>query len=214
MHNEGPYSVYGTGGTSVIFPGTIGGGNWGGMAYNPQLGLLFVNVTNLATLGKMLPPKPGANGPAGAEYHNDLAYTRFSDPKGYPCQLPPWGEFAAVNVNTGEVAWRVPLGVVDELEALGVHNTGTPNIGGPMATATGLVFIGATRDSRFRAFDAKTGKIAWETKLDSPAAASPITYRGKDGKQYVVIAAGGPSDAGRGTPTVLYPQRLVAFSLP
>jgi len=214
MHNEGPYSAYGISGTSVIFPGTIGGGNWGGMAYNPQLGLIFVNFTNLATLGKMLPPKPGANGPAGTEYHNDLAYTRFSDPKGFPCQLPPWGEFAAVNVNTGDVAWKVPLGVVDELEALGVHNTGTPNIGGPMATATGLVFIGATRDSRFRAFDAKTGKIIWETKLDAPAAASPITYRGKDGKQYVVIAAGGPSDAGRGTPIVLYPQRLVAFSLP
>jgi len=227
MHNEGPYSSYGASGTSIIFPGTIGGGNWGGMAYNPQLGLLFANFTNLATLGKMLPSPPGGRGgrgkqentPAPAEsgsidYRNELAYTRFSDKKGYPCQQPPWGEFAAINVNTGEVAWRVPLGIVDELEAIGVHNTGTPNVGGPIATATGLVFIGATRDSRFRAFDAKTGKILWEAKLDAPAAASPITYRGKDGKQYVVIAAGGPSDAGRGQENIQYPQRMVAFSLP
>jgi quinoprotein glucose dehydrogenase len=190
------------------------------MAFNPQIGYLFVNINNLATLGHMVnSPEPaawgrGAPSTANQGYRNDRAYTRFSDPKGYPCQQPPWGELAAINANTGEIAWKVPLGIIDELEAQGVHNTGTPNVGGPIATATGLVFIGATRDSRFRAFDAKTGKILWEARLDAPAAASPVTYRGKDGKQYVVIAAGGPSDAGRGTEGIEYPQHLVAFSLP
>ncbi len=236
MHNDGPYSSYGSEGTTIVFPGTIGGGNWGGMAFNPQLGYLFVNISNLATIGRMVntPPPAGRGGRGGGSgadgggrggqgapgfpvdpntYRNETAYTRFADKDGYPCQQPPWGEFAAINVNTGDVAWKVPLGIIDELEAKGVHNTGTPNVGGPMATASGLVFIGATRDSRFRAFDAKTGKELWAAKLDAPAAASPITYRGRDGKQYVVVAAGGPSDAGRGVEGE-WPQRLVAFALP
>jgi glucose dehydrogenase len=219
MHNEGPYSNYGATGTSVVFAGTIGGGNWGGMAYDPRLGLLFANFTNLGTLGKMLPSTSSGTGApenpnAPVDYRNSLASTRFADKLGYPCQIPPWGEFVAINVNTGDIAWKVPLGIVDELEARGVHDTGTPNIGGPIATASGLVFIGATRDSRFRAFDAKTGKILWTAKLEAPAAASPMTYRGRNGKQYVVIAAGGPSDAGRGQENTQYPQRLVAFALP
>jgi len=220
MHNDGAYSSYGANGISVVFPGTVGGGNWGGMAFNPQLGYLFVNFSNLATLGHMVntPLAADAADPikaavAAKEYWNEVGYTRFADPKGWPCQQPPWGEFAAINVNTGEVAWKVPLGIMDELEAKGVHNTGTPNVGGPLATASGLVFIGATRDSRFRAFDAATGKELWAAKLDAPAAASPLTYRGRDGKQYVVIAAGGPSDPGRGAEGE-YPQRIMAFTLP
>ena len=224
MHNEGPYSSYGADGITVMFPGTIGGGNWGGMAFNPQLGYLFLNISNLATLGKMVVFPPSARRPeppAGfkplpeIDYQNWIAYTRFQDKKGLPCQQPPWGELAAINVNTGDVAWKVPLGVVDDLEAKGISNTGTPNVGGAIATSTGLVFIGATRDKRFRAFDSKTGKELWVTKLEAAAAATPITYRGKDGKQYVVVAAGGPSDAGRGTEfEVTFPQKLVAFSLP
>jgi len=217
MHNDGPYSAYGSEGTTIMFPGTIGGGNWGGMAFNPQLGYLFVNITNLATLGKMTLAPPAKGGPASSvpDYRNSNAYTRFSDKNGLPCQQPPWGELAAINVNTGDIAWKIPLGIVDDLEAKGVHNTGTPNVGGPIATSTGLVFIGATRDKRFRAFDAKTGKELWAAKLDAAAAATPITYRGRDGKQYVAIAAGGPSDAGRGTEFEgNFPQKLVAFALP
>jgi glucose dehydrogenase len=206
MHDDGAYASYGANGTSVVFPGTVGGGNWGGMAFHPQLGYLFVNISDLATIGRMVPAPNG-------DYRVENAYTRFADKNGYPCQQPPWGELAAINVNTGDVAWKVPLGIVDELEARGVHNTGTPNGGGAIVTASGLVFIGATRDSRFRAFDAKTGKELWQAKLDAPAAATPMTYRGRDGKQYLVIAAGGPSDAGRGAEGE-YPQRLVAFTLP
>jgi glucose dehydrogenase len=214
MHNDGPYSSYGTEGTSVVFPSTIGGGNWGGLAFNPQLGYLFVNISNLATIGRMVKTVPrGDTASAAVDYHNENAYTRFADMSGYPCQQPPWGELAAINAVTGEIAWKVPLGIFDELEAQGVHNTGTPNVGGPIATSTGLVFIGATRDNRFRAIDAKTGRELWVAKLDAPAAATPMTYRGRDGKQYVAIAAGGPSDAGRGAAGE-YSQRLVVFSLP
>lgn len=223
MRNDGPYSSYGTDMT-VMFPGTVGGGNWGGMAFTSQLGHLFVNVSNLGTLGRMVPPPPNARRPkppSGApplpqvDFMNNVAYTRFQDQKGLPCQQPPWGELAAINVNTGEVAWKVPFGVVDDLVSKGITNTGTPNVGGPIATSTGLVFIRATRDGRFRAFDAKSGKELWSVTLEASAATTPITYRGKDGKQYVVVAAGGPSGAGRGTEFEGdFPQKLVAFSLP
>jgi quinoprotein glucose dehydrogenase len=207
MHNEGPYTPYRAKGTSVVFTGTIGGGNWGGVAFNPQLGFVFVNTSNLATIGKMV---PNAN---GSGYRNDRAYTRFWDDNKYPCQRPPWGELVAVNVNTGDIVWKIPLGIYDELVARGIPPTGTPNLGGPIATASGLVFIGATKDSRIRAFDARTGKELWSAKLEAPAVATPMTFMGRNGKQYVVIAAGGPGDTDRGG-QVEYPQKLVAFGLP
>ena len=117
----------------VVFSGTIGGGNWGGVAFNPQLGYVFVNTSNLATIGRMVPDpqNPG-------QYRNELAYTRFWDDNKYPCQQPPWGELVAVNANTGDIAWKVPLGVYPELVAKGIPPTGTPNLGGPIATASGL----------------------------------------------------------------------------
>jgi quinoprotein glucose dehydrogenase len=207
MHNEGPYTPYGAKGTSVVFSGTVGGGNWGGVAYNPQLGYVFVNTSNLATIGKMMP------NPNGSGYRNERAYTRFWDDNKYPCQQPPWGELVAVNANTGDVAWKVPLGIYEELIAKGIPPTGTPTLGGPIATASGLVFIGATKDSRFRAFDARTGKEVWFAKLEAPAIATPMTFMGRNGRQYVVIAAGGPGDTDRGGQTE-YPQKLVAFALP
>ena len=102
------------------------------------------------------------------------------------CQQPPWGQLTAVNVNTGEFAWRVPLGVTDSLPP-DKQKTGRPGNGGTIATAGGLVFVGATDDSRFRAFDAKTGKELWTFKLAGAAQATPMTYEGRDGRQYVVI---------------------------
>jgi quinoprotein glucose dehydrogenase len=212
LHNDGPYATHPADSSSVAFPGTVGGGNWGGMAFHPGLGYLFVNISNLGTVGRM-EKVAGSEATGAVDYRNRTSYTRFADKNGYPCQKPPWGELAAIDANTGDFAWRVPFGIIEELEAQGVHNTGTPNAGGPMVTASGLLFIGATRDGRFRAFDAKNGKELWAVKLDAPAAASPITSRGRDGKQYVVIAAGGPSDAGKGAEGE-WPQRLVAFALP
>jgi quinoprotein glucose dehydrogenase len=146
-------------------------------------------------------------------YRNDLSYTRFWDDKKFPCQQPPWGELVAVNANNGNIAWKIPLGIYEELAAKGIPPTGTPNLGGPIATASGLVFIGATKDSRFRAFDGKTGKQLWETKLEAPAVATPMTFMARNGKQYIVIAAGGPGDTDRGG-DVNNPQKLLAFALP
>ena len=207
MYNDGAYTPYGAKGVSVVFSGTIGGGNWGGVAFNPQLGYIFVNTSNLATLGKMVPDKANPG-----QFNNELAYTRFWDDNKYPCQQPPWGELVAVNVNTGDIVWKIPFGIYPELVAKGIPPTGTPNLGGPIATASGLVFIGATKDARFRAYDAKTGKELWYAQLEAAGAATPMTFMGRDGKQYVVIASGGPGDTDRGG-TEQYPQKLVAFAL-
>ena len=116
---------------------------------------------------------------------------RFWQPETrYSCSAPPWGELIAVNANTGEIAWRVPLGKFDELEARGIK-TGTPSLGGAISTAGDLIFIGATIDGFFRAFDARNGQELWSEKLAAPAHSIPSTYMGRDGKQYVAVAAGG-----------------------
>jgi quinoprotein glucose dehydrogenase len=121
----------------------------------------------------------------------------------------------AVNANTGDIAWRVPLGNYDEVEAQGLRNAGTPNMGGSMVTAGGLVFIAATTDARFRAFDSRTGKELWMARLDATGDAVPMTYQGRNGKQYVVIAAGGTNRfrmlANTAGQTA---DSLIAFSLP
>jgi quinoprotein glucose dehydrogenase len=134
---------------------------------------------------------------------------RFWDPKTkYSCNAPPWGELVAVNANTGDIAWHVPLGIFEELEAKGIK-TGTPSLGGSITTAGDLIFIGATIDGRFRAFDARNGKELWSEKLDAPAHSIPSTYVGRDGKQYVVISAGGGGFLQ--SPTS---DTVIAFTLP
>jgi quinoprotein glucose dehydrogenase len=115
-----------------------------------------------------------------------------SGAKAWPCQKPPWGRLIAVNGNTGEFAWSIPFGVTDELPP-GKQNTGRLSMGGPMTTAGGLLFIGASNDRRFRAYESKTGKQLWETKMELSAHAIPVTYLGKNGKQYVAIVSSGRS---------------------
>jgi quinoprotein glucose dehydrogenase len=122
--------------------------------------------------------------------YTHTGYNRFLDPDGYPAIRPPWGTLNAIDLNTGEYLWRVTLGEYPELIAQGLPPTGTENYGGPLVTAGGLVFIGATRDEYFRAFDRKTGKEVWRVKLPAAGYASPATYE-VDGRQYVVIACGG-----------------------
>ncbi len=117
-------------------------------------------------------------------------YTRFLDPNGYPAIKPPWGTLSAVDLNKGEVVWQVPLGELPELTARGIPKTGTEMYGGPIVTTSGLIFVGATKDEMFRAIDKDTGKILWEHRLPAGGYATPSTYA-VDGKQYVVIAAGG-----------------------
>ncbi|RRB02570.1 outer membrane protein assembly factor BamB family protein [Larkinella rosea] len=117
-------------------------------------------------------------------------WQRFTDQNGYPGIKPPWGTLNAIDLNTGEYLWRVPLGEYPELTKKGIPITGTDSYGGPLATAGGLVFIAGTKDERIRAFDKKTGKVVWEYQLPAGGFATPISYE-IDGKQYVVIAAGG-----------------------
>jgi glucose dehydrogenase len=183
---EGPYTPFGLT-ASLSMPGTMGGGNWGGVSFDPELGYIFVNTSSLGTVGQMVATAPGSPLP----YRNQGGYTRFIDEDGYPCQQPPWGQLAAVDANTGDIVWQKPLGSYDELEAQGLRNTGATNIGGPIVTAGGLVFIAATTDSKFRAFDSRTGNELWVTRIDASGSTVPMTYLGRNGKQYVVVAAGG-----------------------
>ena len=117
-------------------------------------------------------------------------YNRFNDPDGYPAISPPWGTLNAIDLNRGEIVWKVPLGNFEEIDYPGHPVTGTENYGGPLLTGSGLIFIAATKDKKFRAFDSKTGEMLWETKLPAAGFATPSTYV-VDGKQYVVIACGG-----------------------
>jgi quinoprotein glucose dehydrogenase len=168
----------------VRFPGGEGGPEWAGGAFDPQLGLFIVNTNNFGYTEKLVPE---ANGEMG------MVSGRFIDRKsGLYCQNPPWGLLTAVNVNTGDIAWQVRLGISDQLPE-GQKNTGRPSNGGPIVTASGVTFIAGTDDERFRAFDSKTGKELWTYKLDYSAHATPITYKGKDGRQYVAVVATGGS---------------------
>jgi quinoprotein glucose dehydrogenase len=186
LRHQGAYTPFGLT-PSLMMPGTMGGGNWGGVSFDPQLGYIFVNTSSLGVTGQMVPAAPGAPMP----YRNEGGYTRFLDQDQFPCQQPPWGELTAVNANTGDIAWRVPLGSYERVEAMGLKNAGAANMGGSIATAGGLVFIAATTDSKFRAFDSRTGKELWVARLDATGDAVPMTYRAANGKQYVVIAAAG-----------------------
>jgi quinoprotein glucose dehydrogenase len=152
---------------------------------------------------------PSPTEPAPHTKYRFTGYKRFLDPEGYPAVVPPWGTLNAINLNTGEYAWKIPLGEFPELTAQGIKNTGTSNYGGPIVTAGGLLFIGATNyDKKFRAFDKTTGELLWEATLPFSGNATPITYEA-DGRQYVAIAAGGGKDP-RSKSGGVY----VAFALP
>ena len=201
-----PYTPLPLEGNALLFPSTLGGGNWGGVSIDPSLGLLFVNVMHLGQWGHLEK--------RGAEYVRTSAYgpyARFWNRETHiPCQNPPFGEMIAVDLASGDIAWRAPLGRIEALEAIGVRDTGTLSLGGSMATAGGLVFIGATNDARFRAFDSKAGKVLWEVKLEANGHSSPMTYMGRDGRQYVALMAAG-GGAFFGGPVS---NTLVAFALP
>ncbi len=189
MHNNGPFTPYGAT-LSVVFPGTLGGNDWNPMSFDPKLGYLFVNTQDLGSIGKIAKNKEGSRTPFSRTSPLGGVGRFWDKDKGWPCQQPPWGRLFAVNVNTGEIAWQSVLGVTDDLPAEKEH-TGRPNIGGSLATAGGLVFIAATTDSRFRAFASQTGQELWVAKLEASAHSAPMTFQGKDGKQYVVIVATG-----------------------
>jgi glucose dehydrogenase len=194
---------------TVLFPGTNGGTNWGGASFDPETRTLYVNSMDVGMLYQMVKRPEGSEipyRPRGLGTPN----SRFWDMNRYPCQKPPWGHLTAIDLDTGEFRWRTVLGVVDDLIAKGLPPTGTSNIGGSMVTAGGLVFIGATDDRRFRAFDKDTGEELWTVRLPASAHATPMTFLGeKTGKQFVVVAAGGGNKYSDD-----YSDALVAFSLP
>ena len=193
---------------TLIWPGTMGGATWSGGAVHPERQLLVVNTNEVGAIAQMVPAREGRTlpyargGPLGA-------YARFWDSQQLPCQQPPWGRLNAVDLRTGEIAWQVPLGNVRALEPLGITGTGSPNLGGPIVTAGGLVFIGGAGDSRIRAFDVNTGQEVWRAELPASGHGTPVSFRGKSGRQFVVIAAGG---GGRFSRTIS--DAFVAFALP
>jgi quinoprotein glucose dehydrogenase len=187
MKMGGPYLPLAPDTPTINFPGRQGGANWGGGSFDPARHLFFVNASNLGQVEQLSRREDGTYTTAGA------ASGRFSDREhNLMCQQPPWGTLSAIDVETGEIAWQSTLGVTDSLPPDRAR-TGRPNVGGSIATAGGVVLIAATDDGRIRAFDSSTGNELWSVKLPASAHATPITYRGKDGKQYVAIVATGGS---------------------
>jgi len=290
IRSAGPFKPLTVGIDTTIYPGFDGGAEWGGPAWDPESGLLYVNVNEMAWLGSLAPNdlgrstgksiylrecapchrdnlqgsppqfpslaglgqrmaqpqfsefvrKGGGRMPAFANMQGealhalaqylfegkDIAagepdtspinqpfrftgYRRWLDPEGYPAIAPPWGTLNAIDLATGEYRWRIPFGEFPELAARGIKDTGSENYGGPLVTAGGLLFIGASiHDRKLRAFDKRNGKLLWEAALPFSADATPITYQ-VDGRQYVVIfASGGKERSGSGGGI------YVAFALP
>ncbi len=285
FRSEGQFVPFSVGRETVIFPGYDGGAEWGGSAFDPETGLLYVNANDVAWTGALAENEEGISGRQlylshCASCHRDnlkgappqfpalddlpgkrtpeqiaaivrqgggrmpsfpnltkksvdsiakfiltgetkesaapaspgpkyrfTGYHKFLDPEGYPAVAPPWGTLNAINLNTGDYAWKIPLG---EYPDLAQKNTGTENYGGPIVTAGGLVFIAATNfDRKFRAFDKLSGKLLWEITLPFSGNATPITYQ-LAGKQYIVIFATGGKSGHPESAGGIY----VAFSLP
>ena len=211
-----PPSMHG----ALLFPSALGGGNWGGAAYDPETNLLIIKAENLATIIRMIakedveaedaqPPRDYLTRPLlGTPYRVEGEI--FTSPLGIPCTPPPWGTLSALDLESGEIRWQIPPGQVRRagMNVPERFGWGSPNVGGPITTAGGLTFIAATMDSKFRALDTRTGDELWVTDLPVPGMAVPMTYA-VDGRQYVVIAAGGNAQVGTRTG-----DYLIAFALP
>jgi quinoprotein glucose dehydrogenase len=216
--NEGLYTPPSLGG-AIVHPFTGGGANWGGMAYDPKVGVAFVNTSSLVHLVTLIPrerleaerranPDVEISPQAGAPFGMRREVLR--SPLGVPCNPPPWGRLSAVEMSTGKIIWSTPLGTTRDLAPGSqwlLKGVGTPNVGGPIVTGSGLVFIGAAMDNYLRAFDSRTGREVWKGRLPAGGQATPMTYVWK-GRQYVVISAGGHAKSG----TRLGDQ-VVAFAL-
>jgi quinoprotein glucose dehydrogenase len=191
---------------SVTPPGPQGGINFWGPAYDPKLRLFVSNTTNLFQPMRLVQRPDGSWINSG-----ELAgLRRFGDPdRRLPCGPTPWGELVAVNMDTGDIAYRKTLGVSDMLPP-GLQNTGRPSTGGVSLTASGLTFVGGTDDFRFRAFATATGEKLWEIKLPSSIETTPITYMGADGRQFVAVVATGGSLTGSDVTN----DEIIAFALP
>ena len=193
-HNKGLFTPFNMNGTLVMPSPGYGGAEWSGGTFDPALGYFIVNTWDSADMRSIVKVDPSRipNNPDRPPF---TEYTIARGPRfvinGIPCWQPPWSRLTAVNVNTGDIAWQVPFG--GSVEGVPASmNTGAPNAsyGGPTSTAGGVTFIGAAPDKYFRAYDSKTGKELWKVQVDEQIRGNPITYMGKDGKQYVSVPAG------------------------
>jgi quinoprotein glucose dehydrogenase len=180
------YEAPSTEGT-IISPGFHGGANWSGACVDPSTNILYINTNNVPCVCKL-----NKNSKDGYDFDG---YTFLTDKDGYPAVKPPWGHLTAVDLNKGEFVWRNIFGEYPKLKAMGMPPTGTQNFGGSIVTAGGLVFIGGTMDEMFHAYDKSNGKLLWEFQLPAGGYATPATYM-VNGKQFVVIAAGGGGKLG------------------
>jgi quinoprotein glucose dehydrogenase len=194
VRNEGPFTPWQLRAEnapwSLVFPGGLGGANWGGTASDPKTGFVFTVSQDVGALGGMQPSKQGSTVPYEKTTPGrgtfDVRVPGADVP--WPCQKPPWGRLTAISMATGDVAWQIPLGITEQLPA-GRQNTGRPALAGPIVTAGGLLFVASTDDNRFRALETASGKELWITRLDRRGNANPITYTSSAGKQYVAIVA-------------------------
>jgi len=220
LRSEGIFTPPTTAPGTLLTPGTAGGMNWGGPAYDPSRQLMIVNVTNVPQIAILLPREqiPDVRG-ISLEAGNDAAEMRGTpygarrewllSPWGAPCVKPPWGELVAVDMAEGTIAWRVPLGSIEKFLPIAIPwHLGTPNIGGPIVTAGGLVFIGATVDQYLRAFDIETGETLWKHAMPAGTQTTPMTYVA-DGRQFVVMMTG--HHLWFGSPPG---DQVIAFALP
>lgn len=216
LRSEGLYTPPSTQGT-LIYPFTGGGVNWGGVAIDDN-DVVYVNTSRAAHAVTLIPreafaaakaaePKKEVSPQTGTPFGMRREF--LASPLGAPCNPTPWGTLAALDLRSKKLLWEKPLGTTEDIFPLGVAlKTGTPNFGGPVATAGGLVFIGAAVDRYLRAFDAASGAELWSGRLPAPGMATPMTYEWQ-GRQFVVVAAGGHGEAGTATS-----DAIVAFSLP
>ena len=194
LYNAGPFTpwVYRTDGAApratLLFPGLVGGPNWGGAAFDPNSHQVFVFAQNLGSLGWLedadadFPIPYRRVGPRPNTFAVEIEGTRL------PCQKPPWGQLTAIDARTGDISWRQPIGLTEVLPD-GKQNTGRQGRAAAIVTASGLIFIASTDDNRIRALETTTGRELWVNQLDARGNANPMTYLGSNGKQYVALAA-------------------------